>query len=253
MTETRKRALAGIVGLVSAGLFSMGCGSKATGSGTGGNGGGVGGAGGGGGATIGCQKSAAPASALIADFHSADGGVAMLDGLATYGPTATDHPMYSIGGGTLDIIDNVGVGSKAQYVGLVIYFNGSADGTECVDASAYTGVQFDISGTLMGPGCSIQYSTNDSEHADATATGDPKASGPSGSYAPQLPIPSIMPSPQTMMVPFADPGLNPGSPSTPIDKTKITGVQWQMTVPAASDGGPTECDLNLTVDNVKFY
>jgi hypothetical protein len=276
MTEIKKRAFAGVVGLVAAGLFSVGCSSSSTatpgtggttgtagatgsggttGTGTGGSGTGTGGTAGTG---PGCHVSDVPASATIGDFSSADGGIASLDGISAYGGVA--QPSYTIAGGTLSITDQVVPGSTPKYVGLVIYFNGNAAGTDCVDASAYTGIEFDVSGTLTGAGCSVQYSTNDSEHADSTqlnsaGTGpnDPKASGPAGSYSPQLALSPIPSTTTTKMVPFADSALGAGSPATPIDKMKITGVQWQLTVPAAGDGGPSECDLALTIDNVKFY
>lgn len=276
MTEIRKRAFVGIVGLVSAGLLSVGCSSSNNTTGTGGSSGSAGtsggtaGTNGGGGtnssgggttgtggttATVGCQISDAPASATIAEFASADGGVAIPGGISAYGGTGST-PTYTISGGTLNIMDTVVATSAAQYVGLVIYFNAGTSGSDCTDATAYQGVQFDISGTLTGgSGCSVQYSTNDSEHSDSTtknAAGtqnDPKASGPAGSYSPQVGV-TLSATSTPMMVPFATTG---GSPSGPIDHAKITGVQWQLTVNAAADGGTSMCDLNMAVDNVKFY
>ena len=67
--------------------------------------------------------------------------------------------------------------------GVGIYFNGNAAGTDCIDGTAYTGVQFDISGTTSAPAARTQYSTNDSAHSN-NAT-DPKGSGDSTVYAPQ--------------------------------------------------------------------
>jgi hypothetical protein len=261
----RSSGTLGALALVSAGLISLGCSSSGSSSGGGGstgtgNGGsnasgGSTGTGGTGGAGPGCSISDPPASAVIADFSGGDGGIEIMGGISTYGSNPNDHPSYSKANGVLTITDQALVGAMPQYVGLVIYFNGNAAGTQCIDAHTYTGVQFDISGTLMGPGCSIQYSTNDSEHTDDT-TGtpvDPKASGPAGSYSPQLTISTITSAPTTTKVPFAEMDLKPGSPDMPIDPTKLEGVQWQMTVPPASDGGPTECDLSLTIDNVTFY
>jgi hypothetical protein len=282
MTEIRKRAFVGIVGLVSAGLFSVGCSSSASTTGTGGTTGhagtsggtagttGTGSAGttgsgggttgtGGSSSTVGCQTSTVPTGATIADFASADGGIELMGGLSNFGG-AVSKPTFSIAGGTLSIMDNVVPAAAPQYVGVVLYLNGNAGGTECLDASSYTGIEFDISGSLTaGKACSIQYSTLDSEHSDSTqlnaaGTGpnDPKASGPAGSYSPQLAI-TVTSTPVTTKVPFGDASLAPGSPSTAIDDTKITGVQWQLTVAGAADGGPSECDLALTIDNIKFY
>jgi len=83
---------------------------------------------------------------------------------------------------------------------------------------------------------------------------DPKSAGPMGSYAPQLQIMSAQlkaTSTTTIAVPYATPTA--GSPSSAIDATKLTGVQWQLSVPQATDGGATECDWNITLANVKFY
>ena len=56
------------------------------------------------------------------------------------------------------------------------------------------------------------------------------------------------------MVPFTGTGApTGGSPSTPIDTTKIEGVQWQMASPTPADGGATECGWNITISDVKFY
>ncbi len=253
------RAFLGICGLLAAGFVANGCGSSNSSSGKGGASGSAGSTGtggassaGAGGAHIGCSMSDAPASATIADFSSADGGLEVLGGIVTYGGISA--PMYSLTGGALQITEQVVTGAAIQYVGLVIYFNGNPTGTDCVDATAYTGIQFDISGTLTGPGCTVQYSTNDAEH-ETNATDDPKGycAKADNCYAPQLPIPSLMSAPVTTKVDFAGGATTPGNPAVDIDKTKITGVQWQLTVPAAADGGPPECDLALTIDNVKFY
>src|SRR5205085_12285045 len=89
-----------------------------------------------------------------------------------------------------------------QHSGAGIYFNGNPTGTDCVDASIYTGVQFDIKGMVGGTGCSMQYSTNDAQHADMTQTPvDPKAGGPAGSYAPQATL-TVSASTTTVMMPF---------------------------------------------------
>jgi hypothetical protein len=60
----------------------------------------------------------------------------------------------------------------------------------------------------------------------------------------------------TVKVAFADASLGTGSPTTPIDPTKLEAVQWQLTVGAATaagDGGSAQCMLDMTIDNVKFY
>ena len=284
MTNVSKLALLGILSL---GLASIGCGSKSSETGTGGSNGSGGGSGkggssasggsngsGGGAAgapapTTGCLASDPPMSATIADFASGaiDGGLEVMGGVFTYGDTP--KPSYSLMPGSIEITDGVVVSAKNHYQGFGFYFNGDTMGKDCIDASSYTGIQFDISGSLMGDLCTVQFSINDSEHADMTVAGtpaadggfvpnDPKASGPMGAYAPQLQIgPMIMSTKTTIQVPFSGSGANVpvgGLPAdTAIDTHRIEGIQWQMTSPLMGDGAASECDLDITVSNIKFY
>ncbi len=291
MTDLRKFAWVGLLGL---GLASIGCGSKTSTTGTGGsngsggssatggkggssstggsNGSGGSSAGGAGGAgpTSGCLASDLPTGPEIADFSGADGGIGIEimhgdNDPFTYGDIPP--PSYTPLPGSVEVTDNVGISpTKNHYQGFGIYFNGNSDGTDCINASSYTGVQFDISGTLVGDNCTMQFSINDSEHADSTvlktkgddASGpnDPKASGPMGAYAPQLQIgPMIMAGTTTIKVPFMGTGAPVGGlpADTAIDTMRIEGVQWQLTTPLMADGGATECDLDVKISNVKFY
>ena len=144
--------------------------------------------------------------------------------------------LHGRGAGSVNVMDTVQLTAAAHYQGFGMYFNGNSAGTDCIDAHTYTGVQFDISGSLTGTGCTMQFSINDSEHAidslkSNAGTDDPKAAGPKGSYAPQLPITSaqLTSTSTTVKVPFTGASApTGGSPATAIDPTKIEGVQWQM-------------------------
>jgi hypothetical protein len=274
MTETKTRALVAMVGLLSVGL-AVGCsssgssttdagtgkgGSGGSTTGTGGKGGsggsgtGTGGSTGSGGSTtaLGCPASdPPPTGGIIGDFMS-DAGIEIMGGITAYGVngTAVAAPTFAINGGALKIMQNAAAATAAQYVGVVIYFNGNTAGTDCIDAHTYTGVKFDLSGSVAG--CSVQYSTNDSAHTAMSST-DLKAGGPAGSYSPQatLTAAQITTAVQTIMMPFTGTGApSGGSPATPLDPTKLEGVQWQFTIPAA---GTAPCVANLTIDNVTFY
>jgi hypothetical protein len=252
-----------MIGILSLGLVAGGCSSSPStgGTGTGGKGGGSAGSGGSSGqggstgdaaATLGCPASDPPPSATIADFMGADGGLGLeiMGGISTFGGMVA--PTYTTTGGTLNIMENATPGTAAAYPGLVIYFNGNTAGTDCIDAHSYMGVKFDIKGTLMN--CTMQYSNNDAAHGDSTQTGNTKASGPAGSYPPQIGVTPTAAN-QTLMIPFT--GSNAptgGSPMSAVDPTKITGIQWQFTVPAAGgDAGSAACMANLTIDNIAFY
>jgi hypothetical protein len=191
----------------------------------------------------------------IATFSSADGGITAMFGTFTYGDTP--KPTFTVGTGMVTVMDTVQLTAANHYQGFGIYFNGNAAGTDCLDAHTYTGVQFDITGSLTGTGCTMQFSINDSEHSDITNAGtDVKPGGPAGSYAPQLSVTSaqLTTTSTTVKVPFTGTGgPTGGSPATAVDPTKLTGVQWQMSTPKLADGGPTECVWDFTLANVKFY
>lgn len=282
MKEFRMRAFFGILGLAGAGFMISsvssvgGCsssnggstgtaGSSSTGTagtgqgtaGTTGNGGNnSGGSGGGGGASqppMGCTISdlPPPPAPLIADFASVDGGASIpIGGTFTYhSPDAAVAPTATVTNGGWHITLNAPGMTDPQYIGAGIYFNGNVAGTDCIDATAYTGIKFDISGSIAGTGCTAQYSTNDSAHSAVSAT-DPKAGGPAGSYAPQAAL-TASSTVTTVMMPFAGTGApSGGSPAIAIAKDKLTGVQWQFTV---AGGTTNACMVDLIIDNVSFY
>lgn len=265
------RSLVGICGFAAVGAavglmaVTQGCSSSTTANGTGGAGGTASGAGGhattgGGGSTgaggttvvtgagggPGCtaaMTTTAPTTGVIADFMG-DGsaGVEIMGGVSAYGGTAA--PTATLNGTALHITANLPSMATAQYVGTVLYFN------NCIDASAFTGVMFSITGTLTG--CTMQYSTNDSAHGDSTTGQDLKAAGPMGAYSPQLGVSAPFTSPAS--IPFTGTmAPSGGSPMTPIDPTRLTGIQWQFTIAPTRDAGATNCMADITIDDVKFY
>jgi hypothetical protein len=213
---------------------------------------GVGGASGAGGAAgmpaLGCQFSdSAPEDPIIADFNTVD--LVPIGGIYTYAaPSSGSGPTATIEKGALHVTATTTGMLDWQFWGAGIYFNGNADGTDCVDGTGHVGVQFDVSGVIDGPGCTAQYSTNDSAHSDALL--DPKGSGQPGVFAPQAPF-KVTATPMTLSMPFSGPGApTGGNPATSIDKSRLTGVQWQFTTP----NDPTSsCNVDITIDNVRFF
>ena len=189
----------------------------------------------------------APADGLIADFADPDAGIEIGGELVKYGdgPNPIDgpgSPTYATSGGALNITENAAPTSKPRYLGVLISFDG------CVDASAFTGVQFSISERLFG-GCTMSYATGDVVHQSNT-TGLPYATGATGAYPPWAAVTPEQ-TPTTLMMPFVG-GPSGGNPSTPLDTTKLTFVYWQFTV-AAAPGGALPCVADVTVDDVTFY
>lgn len=287
MKKTSSWMFVAMIGIVSASLAAAGCGgSSVSGDGGAGKGGSAGSAGRGGstgsagitgtggvtgtGGSTGTAGSTGtnclggltmtPAMALITDFSDTMpgtgttaftyGGTGRVQGgattfknpaspastLAVTGGAAVFTAMVSMGGGTTAGPD------QYPYNGFVVYINGPA----CTDATAYSGVSFSISGSLGT--CGLVFSFNDSEHG--TAGSDPmRGAGPDGSYSPQFTIPATMVTTavQTVTVHFTDP--TGGSPATAVDKTKLTGVQWQF---SQSNTATAACSANITVDDITF-
>jgi hypothetical protein len=216
--------------------------------------GGVAAMGGTGGSTLGMSCAAAttmvaPSDGLIADFAGPDGGLEINGGVFTYPLGSASTPAHSVLDGVLHVTEDAPATSAIEYLGFGVGFK------DCVDATAFTGVSFTISGSFSG--CTMQYATGDVEHQDST-TDSYFATGPAGSYPPQrtLTANEITAAPQTLMMPFTGSTIF-GSPQTPLDKKKLVLVLWQFTVPAAAtstaDAAPAACVADITIDNVSFY
>ena len=187
-----------------------------------------------------------PPSAAIADFTPADGGGAaqLVDGVTSFG---TPAPALQLSSGSLHAQVTAVAGPEPQTVGFGIYFR------HCVDATAYGGVKFDMSGTVTG--CEMSYAFNFSGDVwnggvvDGGMEGDAKGActlGPSACYPP-----STMITPVNQTVLFS--AVSGGAPLHSVDKSRLTGLLWQFAVPARPDGGPnTACSIDVTVDNIVF-
>jgi hypothetical protein len=191
----------------------------------------------------------APPGGHIADFTDPDGGLDVAGGFFAYPMGSPAAPTVSVAGGALHIVESRTFGAATQYVGGGVYFNG------CMDATAFSGVSFTISGSLSG--CSMQYATGDVEHQDATIDSH-FATGPAGAYPPQSTITSgeVTTAPQTLTMPFTGSTMA-GDPQTPLDTSKLVLLLWQFTVPAGapatSDAASSGCVGDITIDNLTFY
>ncbi len=134
------------------------------------------------------------------------------------------------------------------YTGFVMWFG------PCVDASAYQGIKFDISGTLGGATMSFQVQMNDDYPTDVT---NKKGACAGGSWTETTcwnnraavtvdtdagPVTT----PITLSYAWAD--LVDGYPTTPIDPSQLLGIQWEANCSATAG-----CAVDLTIDNVVFY
>ena len=188
-----------------------------------------------------------PVANLITDFSDpvADtaspgqfkfgGGVAteVQGGTAEFADTTETTPTLAIVQGALSVTAT----SKGSYTGVVLYLNGPA----CVDGSAYTGVEFDLSGSLGTCNLTFGYAFAD----DLTAASDSNRGicAATNCYPPTVAVAGT----GTIKEPYT--AVTGGSPLMSVDKQKLTGVQWQIQSPATG----TTCTATFTLDNVSFY
>lgn len=172
----------------------------------------------------------------------------------TFGPTTNQWGSYvyaapgqptpvataTADGDGIEIVDSFTTvdGGGASYAGVGLYFAG----TTCLDASSYTGVQFDFSGNLGG--CALALGSASSADLDAAINpGRGSCSGGSACYGPAAPV---TPGATTVKVPFVT--LSGGVPVGPLDPSTLVTVQWQLAPPASG-----ACSADFTVSNVSFY
>ncbi|MEP7050554.1 MAG: hypothetical protein ABJB12_09390 [Pseudomonadota bacterium] len=128
--------------------------------------------------------------------------------------------------------------SKANnYVGFGIYFKSDS----CIDASAHTGVQFDLSGDLGT--CSLRsvlYSAQDLNAMDDPGRGQCQSNcaGPGA---------AVTSSSTSIRVPFTS--LTGGAPLASVDAKNLVTIQWQLGASDLNAG----CTADITIANVTFY
>ncbi len=199
---------------------------------------------------VGCDATntdVAPPDGLITSFVGADGGIPITGPIAEVAVgRATSAPKITKDGG-LRIMVNAPVLATHQVLLVDFAFN------RCVDASAFTGVQFSIRGAVSG--CRLAEATQDSAHLysrGSTSTAR-YGSGPQGAHpnATFFTADQITSTAQTVTMPFA--AQTGGVPEGPTDKSKLTFIDWAFHVDPSASGGPTACVADLTIDDVRFY
>jgi hypothetical protein len=216
---------------------------------------GTAGATGSGGSTLTCLQGASspPVASLITDFsdatpdpshagqfvYGASGGVT--GGTATYASGTLGT--LSLSGGALTYTATVEAASSSDpypYSGFTVFIAGPA----CVNATGYSGVAFTMSVTGS---CKNLFMFSDATHL--TPTNDPArgscSASPAQCYASQFLVSSA-----TTSVAFGATPTVVGMPTQAVDTGRLTGVQWQFSLP---DGATTGCSGSFTVDNIRFF
>jgi hypothetical protein len=200
-------------------------------------------------AAVVCPRVVLPSPAITTSGASGTAGLTFASGTAhwesyTYAapgqapPTATltaDGAGIQITGGFVPPLDG-------NWEGAGLFF----DGASCIDASMYTGVQFDLSGDLGS--CALAFGASfsgDLSHAD-----DPERGSCAGTDSTCYgPLASVASGATLIKVPFSS--LTGGAPVAKLDPATIVEVEWELSAPTGADGG--SCSANFTVENVAFY
>jgi hypothetical protein len=181
---------------------------------------------------------AAPSSALVTDFGTGKSTVGTPYKGADVGLAA---PMVSVTGGALVIKLDTGPPSTDYpyaYVGLP--FNA------CTGAAAYTGVKFNIGGTLS-TGCRVVFSAVDAAHSTVANHGTCKAANCYPSAA-GIELPAT---PTDVTVLFGDQSGGGADPEVVerVDPNHLLNLQWQFNLATGDAGG---CSGTVTIDNISF-
>jgi hypothetical protein len=216
-------------------------GSGTSGSATGGSG--MGGAGGGSSTACAAMK---PASNLVTEFMDLTPNASQFTFQAGVpGGTFSYQPadlMVANPEGTLKV-----TGTVKNYDGFGVYF------TTCTDASAYTGVSFDIKGNVGPSGkLSFRFQSNantavDTVNKKGTCVVPPGTADPYPLCHDATYDITVTEGGGEVAVKFSD--VMGGVPVATVDGKDIVGLQWAFAWAGATD---TEYPVDVTVDNIKF-
>ena len=128
------------------------------------------------------------------------------------------------------------------YAGYVMWFG------PCVDASAFSGIRFQVAGDLGGGTLIFEVQTNSNYPSSSTSPRGACVGEWGASCADNYAVVTVTGSPTTVSSTWAE--LTGGAPVSPADPHELVGLQWQANCPVSA-GQP--CLVNLTLDTVEFF
>jgi len=185
----------------------------------------------------------APSGQLITDFS---GGPSLVGPPYSGAGQGWATPVADTSSGALHVTLSSGASTgmySYAYVGLPL------TNAPFKASSNATGVTFTISGALAGPGCELQFSTIDQDHASMAMNGHCIAVDgcyPSGKVF-ALPAP-----PTRVTVRWSDQVGGVGFQAAPssVNPTQIVGVQWQIETSSGALG--SSCVADLFIDDISI-
>jgi hypothetical protein len=136
-----------------------------------------------------------------------------------------------------------------DYEGVGLYY----DSASCLNAAAYTGLEFDFTGDLGGCQLNVGLTfSGDLPPSDDALRGACLGTS-STCYGPVANVTAAAlgatSSAPTLQVPFAS--MSGGAPIATVDPTTIVSLQWQLVAVGGADAGG--CSANFSVENISFY
>jgi hypothetical protein len=162
-------------------------------------------------------------------------------GTSLYSGTPADALTQSATAGTLELKANISVGG---YTGIVLWF------TPCVNATAFTGVEFPATGSLGGATMILKMQTSPDYPVDVTNTkGKCPFTADSNKFNECVqPFLNITALPTTSVtVPWSQ--LASGVPMAAVDPAQLLGFELQFQCPATASAA---CALDLKLGSVNF-
>jgi hypothetical protein len=162
-------------------------------------------------------------------------------GTSLYSGTPADALTQSASAGTLELKANIAVGG---YTGIVLWF------TPCVNATAFTGVEFPATGSLGGATMILKMQTSPDYPVDVTNTkGKCSFTADSNKFNECVqPFMNITALPAgSVNVPWSS--LTAGVPMAAVDPAQLLGFELQFQCPGTASAA---CALDLKLGNVNF-
>jgi hypothetical protein len=166
-------------------------------------------------------------------------------GIFTYAATGLTAPtvttLFNTDGTTAGLQASANPGATIDPNNAFLGFGMGFGNPPCLDASAYTGVQFTVTGDLGT--CALQLSLTPSQNNSVQfgPEGVCTAATCAGPFSPNVGV-------GTTIVSFSS--MTGGTPLATLDATALNDISWNLTVP--TDGVTAPCVANFSVTNVSF-
>ncbi len=166
-------------------------------------------------------------------------------GVFTYAATGLAAPtvttLFNTDGTTAGLQVSANPGATTDPNNAFLGFGMGFGNPPCLDASAYTGVQFTVTGDLGTCGLQLSLTPSQNNSVQFGPEGVCTAATCAGPFSPNVGV-------GTTIVSFSS--MANGSPLPTLDATALNDISWNLTPP--TDGVTAPCVANFSVTDVSF-